>query len=55
MGSSRSPISNGFEPGADAEFGMPEAKWGFIPSQILPFVVGRIAMTPDDGYLMASV
>ena len=27
---------------ADAKFGMPEAKWGFIPSQILPFVVGRI-------------
>lgn len=26
----------------DAKFGMPEAKWGFIPSQILPFVVGRI-------------
>lgn len=27
---------------ADAKFGMPEAKWGFIPSQIVPFVVGRI-------------
>ena len=27
---------------ANAKFGMPEAKWGFIPSQILPFVVGRI-------------
>lgn len=26
----------------NAKFGMPEAKWGFIPSQILPFVVGRI-------------
>lgn len=26
----------------DAKFGMPEAKWGFIPSQILPFVIGRI-------------
>jgi isohexenylglutaconyl-CoA hydratase len=26
----------------DAKFGMPEAKWGFIPSQILPFVVRRI-------------
>lgn len=26
----------------DAKFGMPEAKWGFIPSQIVPFVVGRI-------------
>ncbi len=27
---------------ADTKFGMPEAKWGFIPSQIVPFVVGRI-------------
>lgn len=27
---------------AGAKFGMPEAKWGFIPSQIVPFVVGRI-------------
>ncbi len=27
---------------SDAKFGMPEAKWGFIPSQILPFVIGRI-------------
>jgi len=27
---------------ADAKFGMPEAKWGFIPSQILPFVIDRI-------------
>jgi isohexenylglutaconyl-CoA hydratase len=27
---------------AEAKFGMPEAKWGFIPSQIIPFVVGRI-------------
>ncbi|HKK30820.1 MAG TPA: enoyl-CoA hydratase-related protein [Alphaproteobacteria bacterium] len=26
----------------EAKYGMPEAKWGFIPSQILPFVVGRI-------------
>ena len=25
-----------------ARFGMPEPKWGFIPSQILPFVVRRV-------------
>ena len=25
-----------------ARLGMPEPKWGFIPSQILPFVVGRV-------------
>lgn len=31
---------------ADAKFGMPEAKWGFIPSQILPFVIERIGTGP---------
>lgn len=31
---------------ADAKFGMPEAKWGFIPSQILPFVIARIGQGP---------
>jgi isohexenylglutaconyl-CoA hydratase len=30
----------------DAKYGMPEAKWGFIPSQILPFVVSRIGQGP---------
>ncbi|MCA8927557.1 MAG: enoyl-CoA hydratase/isomerase family protein [Alphaproteobacteria bacterium] len=30
----------------DAKFGMPEAKWGFIPSQILPFVITRIGPGP---------
>ena len=29
-----------------ARFGMPEPKWGFIPSQILPYVVRRIGEGP---------
>jgi isohexenylglutaconyl-CoA hydratase len=29
-----------------ARFGMPEPKWGFIPSQIIPFVVRRVGEGP---------
>jgi isohexenylglutaconyl-CoA hydratase len=37
-----------------ARFGMPEPKWGFIPSQIVPFVARRIGQGPSRDIAVTS-